>query len=221
LSINVFENFWGELPADMEQRTIGGLTWATTVEDTNRGYVSLDTCTMLSMNAGPDGAAWDANATSLMNSVRFADPIAIDLPDGWRTIEVGPVGDWYSMSFDAELEGTPAVTLTQTPGSNAGPLLADRAGYPIVEITIDGNPAWQVALDDDWTQTIWQNDRGATMLTSKGLNPDGIRQFLTQLSPATASDWETRYSDQDAGANSFMPDPGCEPASLSINSPDT
>lgn len=216
LSINLFENFWGELPAEMDQRDIGGLTWATTVEDTNRGYVTVDECTMLSVNAGPNGAAWDTDAVALMNSVRFTpDSITIDLPDGWQTIDVGPVGAWYSMSFDPGIEGSPDVTLTQMPGSNAGPLLADFAGRPVTAITIDGSPGWQVPLDNDgWTQTVWQNDSGSMMLTSKGLDPGRIDQLLTQLSPATASDWDTRYSDQDAGADSSIADPVCEPATL-------
>ena len=223
LSVNLFENFWGELPAEMEQRDLSGSTWATTLEDTNRGYVTLDACMMLSLNAGPNGTAWDANAVALMNSVNFADTISIDLPEGWQLIELDTVGDWYSMSFDPEIAGIPGVTLTQMPESNAGPLLADLAGRPITAITINGKPAWQVPLPEDgWTQTIWQTDTGSMMLTAKDLSPEGITQFLTQLAPADPSDWDLRYKDQDVGADVAMPIPTCEEtANLNIIDPAT
>lgn len=221
LSINLYENFWDAPSTDVEQREIGALSWATMVEDVNRGYVTSDACTMLSLNAGPNGEAWDANAVALMNSVQFSDPITIDLPEGWQIIELGTLGDWYSMSFDPGIEGVPGVTLTQMPGSNAGPLLADLAGRPLTAITIDGNPAWQVPLPEDgWTQTIWQNETGSMMLTAKGLTPADIDQFLTQLSPAPVSDWDTRYSEHDAGPI-HMFGPTCEPAALRVNNPGT
>ena len=220
LSVNVMENCWGELPADMEQRDLAGLTWATAIEDTNRAYVTVDTCTMLALNAGADAPAWDANAVALMNGVQFADQIAINLPDGWQTIEIGRVGDWYSMSYDPAIEGVPGVTLTQMPGSTAGPLLADFAGRTISAITIDKSAGWQVPLDEDgWTQTIWQNDSGAMMLTSKGLSLDRIDQLISELTPATASDWATRYGDQGAGTSIATAEPACEPTTLLIPSP--
>jgi hypothetical protein len=223
LSINLLENDSANFSADVEQRGIGGLVWAALVEDNNRGYVTLDACNMLSLNAGPHSAeAWDANAVDLMNAVQFTDSLTIDLPDDWQVIEIGTVGDWYSMSFASGIEGVPGVTLTQMPGSNAGPLLADLAGRPITAVTIDGSPAWQIPMQEaGWTQTIWQNDNGSMMLTSNGLAPERIDQFLTELTPASAADWHARYNDQDVGRDMTMPIPSCGPLTLSVNNPDS
>jgi hypothetical protein len=223
LSINLLENDSANFSADVEQRGIGGLVWAALVEDNNRGYVTLDACNMLSLNAGPHSAeAWDANAVDLMNAVQFTDSLTIDLPDDWQVIEIGTVGDWYSMSFASGIEGVPGVTLTQMPGSNAGPLLADLAGRPITAVTIDGSPAWQIPMQEaGWTQTIWQNDSGSMMLTSNGLAPERIDQFLTELTPASAADWHARYNDQDVGRDMTMPIPSCGPLTVSVNNPDS
>jgi hypothetical protein len=220
LSINLYENHWGELPTDTEQREIGDAIWATTTNGTIRGYVTLDACNMVVLDAGPDGAVWDAHAVELMNAVQFKDSLTIDLPDGWQVIEIGTVGNWYSMSFDTSIEGVPGVQLTQMPGSSAGPLLADLAGRGISAITIDGNPAWQIPMEEaGWTQTVWQNDMGAMMLTSKDMTPERIDQFLTELTPASAADWDARYREKDVGRDMTMPVPPCGPLTLSVNNP--
>lgn len=215
-SINLYENYWGELPTDTEQREINGSTWANARGD-SRTYVTLDQCTMLTLDAGPNASPWNDNALALIGGTKFADPVTVDLPEGWNVIAVGSVGDWYSMTFDPEIAGIPRVTLTQTPGTSAGPLLADLAGRPIENVIINGNPGWQIPLPEPgWYQTIWQNDNGAMMLLSNGLTPDAIGQLVAQLTPASGADWDNRYSNQDVGPDGTIADPNCAPAAITI-----
>lgn len=209
-SVNVTEDFWGELPAEFDQRTIGATTWATGEEDSNRAYVSIAECAMVSVSAGPDRTAWSDEALAMLAAVEAGDPITFDLPEGWSTLAVGPFGEWFGMSFDPG-DGLADVTLTQMPGSSAGPILADLVGRPTESVVFRDTPAWLVTLDDaGWSTLVWADDRGAFSIQSKDRSLDQLAAIVDGLSTVSVDEWQQRYAAIDAGPSVQMFEPTCE-----------
>lgn len=206
-TVNVFEAFGG-VQAEAEERVVGGLTWSTQLEDRNRTYVSVGECAMFAINAGEGAAAWSDETLDLLAGLSLGDAAVIDLPDGWSTLDLGTVGVWYLMSFDPGA-GATDVTLTQMPGSTAGPILADFPGHPIEAVTFRDGPAWWVTLDDGWTVLVWATDAGAFSLTSEDLSLDELAVVVDGLTETTRDEWQRRYSAIDGGASTTTPSPNC------------
>lgn len=209
------ENFWGELPADFEQRTYGDNVFAVGDEDGRIAYTTLRPCLMLSVSddrtsTGPV----DTQIDTVLNGLVITETdVVVNVPDGWSSLGVGPIEDTYSISFDTSIAtDTRRAELRQMLDVNLGTLLNQARIATITPTDFDGTNAWIVTGPEssvEFTYLAWQGENGAVML---GLQ-DGNEAELVDLARSLATGYGNEWFDAIGEVTTATIAPNNEPTS--------
>ncbi len=189
------ENFWGELPAGFQQRTVGDSIFAVNDEDGRSVYTTLQPCLMLSVS--DDRASADRTDTQIdtvLNGLAITNTdVVVNVPDGWTSLGVGPIEDTYSISFDTTTAaGTRRAELRQMLDVNLGTLLSQSPIATIIPAAFDGTNAWIVAGPDptvEFTYLAWQGRNGAVMLGLQDGTEAELIDLARNLATGHGPDW--------------------------------
>lgn len=189
------ENFWGELPAGFQQRTVGDSIFAVGDEDGRTAYTTLQPCLMLSVS--DDRASTDRTDTQIdtvLNGLAITNTnVVANVPDGWTSLGVGPIEDTYSISFDVTTAaGTRRAELRQMLDVNLGTLLSQARIPNIAPAAFDGTNAWIVVGPDpsvEFTYLAWQGDNGAVMLGLQDGTKAELIDLARNLETGHGTDW--------------------------------
>ncbi len=202
-SVNMMENFWGSVPAELEQRTIGTISFAAGTEDGLTAYTALNTCSMIGIgNRSPAFQPWSAEATQLLEATDFAGSNAsISVPAGWTSLGAGSLGVIYELHFDASATNQ-EVTMWQMPDTPIGTLLSQFSRGSALETTIGGTPAWllQGTDGDPYNYLAWDASGTAAMVGLPHGDEAQLQSIASSLRVGHATDWANALNSQPGAA---------------------
>jgi hypothetical protein len=221
----LLENFWGELPVEYKQRTIGDNVFGVGDEDGRAVYVTLRPCLQLGISDDRTGLdAPDTQIDAVLDSVTIiGSDVVLNLPDGWTSLGVGPTNDVYSISFDTSIsDQTRRAELRQMPDVNLGTLLHEARLAVIMLVDFDGTNAWIVAGQDpgvDFVYLAWQGDNGAIMLGLQDGSEAELTDLARSLETGHGADWSNAVGDVTTGtiAPNETTEGGCATRTLDVN----
>ena len=191
-TVNVMENFWGSLPVDLEQRTIGTIDVAVGNQDGTLAYTALNRCTMIGIgNRSPESQPWSAEAFQLLGATTLTQTSAsISVPAGWTSLGAGSLGTIYELHFDASSD-VQGVVLWQMPGTPVGTLLSQFSPGAAIATTADGATAWLLrgTDGDPYNYLAWDAAGSAAMVGVPHGDEAQFQSVVSSLRAGHAAEW--------------------------------
>jgi hypothetical protein len=208
LGINLSEDYWGDLPADADVRTIHSLAVGTLLSDgISRDYVALPGCVMLVVSAPATIAPWDTAVTDLWSGLTTnAGLVTVTLPPGWKQLATGPRTEHFNTAFTHAI-GTASheMRLFQARNANVAQFLSRTYSGTASAATLGTSSAWIVHSNDSlqWSYLIWSVGTTAAMLGGQAISDADLIATAQALVPVAPSEWLRRI---EASVPSVDPD---------------